>query len=265
MGAFQLFLFSTDPAVIRRAVGAGVAAVVVDWERHGKHGRQVGADTQISTDTYKDLERVRSSTDATVVCRVNAIASGPPGEIDAAIAAGADELLLPMARSVDDVQEALDLVAGRVPLGILVETRAAIESHRELARLPLARVYVGLNDLAIDRGDPNIFNAVGDGTVESLRAAFDVPFGFGGLTSPDRGRPIPSRLLVGEMARLACDFSFLRRSFHADTQERPIESEVPRILEAIDAAGGRSREAVAADRAELEVAIERWAEARAAV
>ena len=35
----------------------------------------------------------------------------------------------------------------------------------DLCRLPLTRVYVGLNDLSIDRGLANIFTSVADGTV----------------------------------------------------------------------------------------------------
>jgi len=129
---------------------------------------------------------------------------------------------------------------------------------KELARLPVSRVYVGLNDLAIERKTPNIFTAVADGTVERIRRAFPVPFGFGGLTLPDRGHPIPCRLLIGEMARLPCDFSFLRRSFHRDIQGRVLAVEIPRLLEALQQARLRSPETVARDQSDLKQAIAAW-------
>jgi len=102
-----------------------------------------------------------------------------------------------------------------------------------LARLPLTRVYLGLHDLAIERRTPNPFRAISDGIVERVRSAFQIPFGFAGLTLPDRGFPIPCRLLIAEMARLGCSFSFLRRSFLRDIVGRDPRVEIPRILEAL--------------------------------
>ncbi len=113
-------------------------------------------------------------------------------------------------------------VNGRCGVGMLLETCEAVVGAADFARLPLSRVYVGLNDLAIARRSANIFEAVADGTVDRLRPLFTVPFGFGGLTLPDAGHPIPCRLLMAEMTRLECTFSFLRRSFRRDTQGRPL-------------------------------------------
>src|SRR5205823_7797724 len=118
-------------------------------------------------------------------------------------------------------------------------------------RLPLSRVYVGLNDLAIDRGAPSIFTAVADGTVERLRGHFRAPFGFGGLTLPDRGSPIPCRLLIAEMARLDCAFSFLRRSFIRDTAGHKMQPMVSRIRTALLEASARTPAEVERDRMEF--------------
>ena len=98
----------------------------------------------------------------------------------------------------------IEAVGGRCGVGVLVETVAAVEAVEELALLPLSRVYVGLNDLSIDRGTASLFDAIADGTVERVVSAFDVPFGFGGLTEPELGDPVPCRLLIAEMARLRC-------------------------------------------------------------
>jgi hypothetical protein len=75
---------------------------------------------------------------------------------------------------------------------------------------------------------------------------------------PDRGFPIPCRLLIGEMARLECDFSCVRRSFCADVQGRELSVEVPRIQEALDSAFRRATDAIARDRDELRSAILAW-------
>lgn len=233
MGSFDLFLFSTDPDLIRPVVAGGVAGVVVDWEHIGKAERQAGFDTQINHDTLEDLRRVRACTAARVLCRINAFGPWTREEIEAAVQAGADEILLPMVRSVEEVERVLEWIRGRGGLGILIETREAVNLCERLTRLPLTRVYLGLHDLAIERRTPNPFRAISDGIVERVRSAFQIPFGFAGLTLPDRGFPIPCRLLIAEMARLGCSFSFLRRSFLRDIVGRDPRVEVPRILEAL--------------------------------
>jgi hypothetical protein len=260
MTSFSLLLFSTEPEFIAQAVRAGVEGVIVDWENIGKAKRQAFADTQINRDTREDLQRVRAASDAHLICRVNRLGESTPAEVEQAISAGADELLLPMVRSAGEVEQVLNLVDGRVELGILVETLPAIRAIKALNRLPLSRIYVGLMDLAIERGTTNIFTALADGTVESVRRAVTRPFGFGGLTLPDHGRPIPCRLLIGEMARLGCDFSFLRRSFHRDIRGRDLSIEIPRLLEAIERASSRSAETAARERDELLQAIDTLAD-----
>jgi coenzyme F420-reducing hydrogenase delta subunit len=254
-GQFQLLLFSTNTRFIARAAAAGVDGIIVDWEQRGKAARQAGADTQINRDTVDDLRRVRAATAVRLLCRINGYGATTASEVEQAIAAGADEILLPMVRTAAEVDEVLALVAGRCGVGILVETEEAVGLAPELARLPLTRAYAGLNDLAIQRGTANIFAAVADGTVERVRRAFRVPFGFGGLTRPERGWPIPCRLLIGEMARLGCDFGFLRRSFLADVAEAELEREVPRLRQALAAACERTPQQVARDQADLHARI----------
>jgi len=254
---FDLFLFSTNPREIREAVAAGITGVVVDWEQVGKADRQHHADTEINRHTVEDLRIARASTRATVVCRINPVGVTTEREIEDAIAAGADEILLPMVRSVKEVSAAVGLARDRCGVGILVETVEAVASAGELARLPLSRVYVGLNDLMIDRGHTNIFAAVLDGTIERIRSNFSVPFGFGGLTLVERGCPVPCRLLIAEMARLDCRFSFLRRSFHRDMAGHRPSDEIPRILEALTIATRRRSDEIVRDRFELTDTINR--------
>ena len=255
--AIDAFLFSTDPAFAGAAVEAGAAGVIVDWEHRGKRERQLGADTQVNTDTPADLDRIRAATAGRVLCRVNGWGPGSEREIDLAVALGADEVLLPMVRGLAEVDAALAVLDGRCGLGILVETTDAVERTEELVSRPLSRLYVGLNDLMIDRGGRNLFTPLVDGTVERVRAATParIPFGVAGLTLPDRGWPIPCRLLAGELARLDASFTFLRRSFQADVAGRDLAVELPRILASVAAARSRPSRQRAADRAELALRV----------
>ena len=235
-------------------VDAGACGVVVDWERRGKGARQAGADTQINADTPRDLAAVRAAQAGTVLCRVNRWSRWTPAEVELAVSLGADEILLPMVRRPHEVDEALEVVAGRCRLGILVETTEAVRRVDELVERPLGRIYVGLNDLMIDRGGGSLFLALVDGTVDRVAAAAagaGIAFGVAGLTLPEAGRPVPCRLLLGALARAGASFTFLRRSFWADTAGRDLAAEVPRILDAAEQANHRSAAAVAADHAEL--------------
>ncbi len=252
----DLLVFTADPVRAAAVVDAGAAGVIVDWERRGKARRQAGQDTQINEDTAADLAAVRSATSGRVLCRVNGAGPWTAQEVQLAVELGADEVLLPMVRTPADVDLALDAVAGRCGLGVLVETQAAVDCVDALAQRPLARVYLGLNDLRIDRGgaDP-LFAPLVDGTADRVRRAVDVPFGVAGLTLPDRGRPVPSRLLAGELARLGADFTFLRRSFWADTAGHDLRVAVPRIAESWAGARRRTPDRVRADRAELRAAV----------
>jgi len=228
--------------------------VVVDWERRGKRRRQAAADTQINADTPADLAAVRAATTARVLCRIDRWGPTASSQIDMAVARGADEVLLPMVRRVEVVDAALDAVAGRCGLGVLVETTDAVGQIDDLVLRPLSRVYVGLNDLMIDRGARSQFTALADGTVDRVARAVrdaELPFGVGGLTVPERGHPIPSLLVMGALARLGASFTFLRRSFYADTIGRDLAIEVPRMRAAMQAARLRDEAQVSADHAAL--------------
>jgi hypothetical protein len=257
---FQLLLFATDPDIIRIADKTGIYGYMVDLETRGKKARQTNYDTQISEATQDDLLRVRACTDRPVICRINGFHGSTADEVETVIAAGADEIFLPMVRTPEQVARTLDMIRGRCGLAILVETVEAVRLAKTLGQFPLSRVYVGLNDLAIERGLKNIFSSVSDGMVESVRSYSKVPFGFGGLTLPEFGFPIPCRLLIGEMARLDCQFTFLRRSFYRDIKGKDLNLEVPRILDALRDARTWSENELRRNQTEFAAAVAKWGE-----
>jgi len=255
----DLFLFTVDPRWGADVVAAGAAGIVVDWERRGKARRQLGEGTQINADTAEDLARMRAATDGRLLCRINGFGAWTADEIEEAVAGGADEIMLPMVRSAEDVDRTLDMVAGRCGLGILIETQDAVAQAARLASRPLSRIYVGLNDLRIDRGSLELFRPLVDGTVDDVRAAVAQPFGVGGLTLPGGGLPVSSDLLAAELVRLGADFTFLRRSFTADMTGRDPFTEVPRLLESLAALRAAEPWQVAERRAEFVSAVDHGA------
>lgn len=225
----DVVLFSHDAIYSAAAVAAGIDGVVVDWEFSGKPERQSGQDTEINRGTVEDLVAARKGADGKLICRVNNTIEGRDAECKLAIETGASEIWLPMVRSVDEIEQCLRNINGKARLGVLVETREAMQLGRELERLPLARVYVGLHDYRIDCGGKGLFDPLIDGTLDRFRSNYLGPLGFAGVTRPSGGSPVPQSLLLAAMVRLGCSFGVARRRFRADVAI----GEIQRALEQI--------------------------------
>jgi len=93
--------------------------------------------------------------------------------------------------------------------------------------------------------------------MQNLRARCqERAFGFGGLTLPGYGDPLPGRSLYSEMARLDCRFTFLRRSFYRDLNGMDL-AEAFHIMQAkISRYCNRSADESAQDTAEVVSAIQ---------
>lgn len=223
-------LFFNGAGLAERAWRAGVRHFIVDWESKGKAERQRGFDTQINEHGVAELRALRNAVGGAVSCRLNELGPWTASEIEHAVAAGATTLFLPMVTGPGQVEAFLRRVDGRAGAAILVETPQACACARDLADFPLSMVYVGLNDLAIARGSHSIFAALVDGTVDRVREAFSRPaFGVAGITRLDAGVPIPFTLLLAELERLDCRFTFARRSFERDFANRDIATELLKI------------------------------------
>jgi citrate lyase beta subunit len=257
-GQLELFVFTVDPGMAGVARDAGIDALVVDWEWRGKCERQEGADTEVNRDTPEHLAALASFSPMRRVCRLNAFGPWTAAEVELAVGHGATDVLLPMVESAFEVEAFLSFLDGRARAGILVETDQACRRAEELARLPVDLVYVGLNDLAVERRSSALFLPLVDGTAERLRQVFSgCAFGLAGLTVLDAGHPVPCRRLIEEMARLGCDFTFLRRSFRRDVAGRDVAREVARLRSAWERLRLRDAAAVEAAHGELRCCLER--------
>jgi len=257
---FELLFFSIDSALVENAVQAGVDGVMVDWENQGKKTRQLNFDTQINHNTYDDLVRIREIVPAgMLLCRINGFSGDNTfREIDLAARGGADELFVPMVNRPEEVETILKYCNDAIPVSILIETKEALNWIKEFAGLPLKRVYVGLNDLHIQQGSPNIFYPLMDHTISDIRSAFDIPVGVGGVTYPLSGLPIASSYLIKEYARLRVNFSFLRRTFIKDCSTYDMAWMVGEIKSAYRQARLRSPEEEARDLLEFRQQVSRW-------
>lgn len=247
----EILLFTHDTNYAAAATAAGISAVVVDWEWTGKSARQSGWNTEINQGTEADLIAMRRVVAGKLICRINNHPTLRIAELRRAAQLGANEVLLPMVRSVTEVEECLAALPNDCSLGILAETAEALALAEQWARLPLSRVYLGLNDLQIDTGRKTLFEPLADGSVETFRERYGGPFGFAGVTRPDLGSPVPCRLLLAEMARQSCSFAVARRSFRADIELGAIPEAVRDIRGEYAKLSRRHKGQVAADRENL--------------
>lgn len=244
----DVLLFTFDSEYGAAAINSGIAGVVVDWEWHGKSLRQAGADTEISRGTEADLARMRSAVRGRVICRINNEAATRLAETRRAIDLGADEIWLPMVRSIAEVEDCLNATSGKADLGVLVETREALDLGAQLSDLALSGVFIGLHDLRLDLQGAGLFDPLLNGAVDSFRAAYRGRLGVAGITHPDAGHPIPQRLLLAEMSRLHCAFGIARRSFRADVPPERIAATLVAINAEMDRLAGRDKAEIDDDR-----------------
>ena len=225
---------TNDPRVARIAVDAGVDRIFIDMEVLGKAERQGHVDSVKSHHVPEDIRRVRAAIGdcAEILARVNPCNPNTQAEIDAAIANGADIVMLPMWKTARDVQAFLACVGGRARTMPLLETREAAAALPEALRLGgVDEWFIGLNDLHLSYGRKFMFELLADGTVDHLCAQMrrsGASYGFGGVARPGTGT-LPAESILGEHYRLGSQSVILSRSF-CDTAKVTDYDEIERIF-----------------------------------
>ncbi len=219
----KLMYITNRPEVAKIAEAAGVDRIFVDMEYIGKSIRQGGMDTVQSHHGIEDIRCVRAAvSSAQVLVRINPIHdataeySSSEEEIDAAIAAGADVLMLPYFKTSDEVRRFIRAANHRVTTMLLVETAEAADALEDILNVPgIDEVHIGLNDLSLSYGLKFMFQLLADGTVERLCSVIrskGLSYGFGGIAALGAGA-LPAELIIREHYRLGSTCAILSRSF----------------------------------------------------
>lgn len=214
---------TNKPAVAKIAEASGVDWIFLDMEFIGKDSRQGGLDTVQNHHTVKDVQNIKAAVKkAKVLVRVNPIHEALPDypsskdEIDATIAAGADILMLPFFKTVEEVKTFIKLVDGRAKTLLLMETVEAANLVDEILEVPgIDMIHLGLNDMHLELGMKFMFELLANGTVEKLGnkiKAKGIPFGFGGIATLDGGA-LPGSMVLKEHVRLGSSMVIVSRSF----------------------------------------------------
>lgn len=221
--ALKLMYITNNPNIARIAEDAGVDRIFVDMEYIGKAARQGGMDTVQSHHTIDDVRSVRKViSKADVMVRINPIHeasseySSSEKEINDAIDAGADILMLPYFKTVEEVKMFLRYVHNRVRTLLLLETPEAVNVIDEILLLEgIDEIHIGLNDLSLGYGKKFMFELLADGTVEELCVKFKlkgIPYGFGGIAAIGKGE-LPAEYIIKEHYRLGSTCAILSRCF----------------------------------------------------
>lgn len=215
--SLKLIYITNNPSVALIAEKNGVDRIMVDLETLGKEERQKNMNTVKSHHTVTDVATISNLlTKSEMLVRINPWNETSVSEIEAVISAGADRIMLPMWKTVSEVNSFLEAVNGRVRTTLLLETKEAVEIVDDVLENPMIDdIHIGLNDLHLSYGLAFMFELLSNGVVESLCRKFKakgIPYGFGGIARIGEGM-LPAERIIMEHYRLGSTRAILSRSF----------------------------------------------------
>ena len=230
--SLTLMYITNEPDVAQIAERAGVDRIFIDLETIGKEERQHDLDTVKSCHRISDIGEIKARLrNAELIVRVNKIHPGSAAEINEVIRQGADIVMLPYFKSVEEVKIFLDAAAGRVKTNLLVETPEAVEHLDQILDLDgINEIHVGINDLHLGYHRKFMFELLADGTVEKICEKAknrELKYGFGGIARIGYGA-LPAERILREHYRLGfTDRDEISRIFSKGiTDIRILEKEV---------------------------------------
>ena len=230
--SLTLMYITNNPKVVSIAQEAGVDRIWVDMEWIGKEERQAGMNTVKSHHTIQDIINLRPIVKtSTLMARINPIHKATKEycdskeEIEDTIKAGAEIIMLPMFKTVSEVDRFVNYVSGRARTQLLLETKEADQIIDKILEVPgVDEIYIGLNDLHLSYGQKFMFEPLCDGKVDHLAEKFhakDIKFGFGGIARLGKGL-LPAEYVIAEHYKLGSTAAILSRSFcDANNVENP--------------------------------------------
>lgn len=234
--ALTLMYITNNPITAQIAQEAGVDRIWVDMEYIGKSERQGGMDTVQNHHTIADIQRLRPVvTEAELLVRVNPLHgatneySDSSDEINQVIKAGADVIMLPMFKTVEEVKKFVEIVNGRIKIQLLLETAEAVENIDSILDVVgIDEIHIGLNDLHLAYHKKFMFELLCDNTVSDLCKKFKrkgIKYGFGGIARVGYGT-LPAEYIIAEHYHLGSTAAILSRGFcDANRVKNPIDVE----------------------------------------
>ena len=173
--AMKLMYITNDREVALIAEKYGVDRIWVDLETLGKEERQHGMNTVKSNHAIEDVKKIKSVlTTSELLVRINGWNKNSEEEIEKVIDGGADVIMLPMWKSVEEVGAFLKAVNKRAKTVLLLETAEAEQClDTVLEKYRPDEIHIGLNDLHLSYGLTFMFELLANGTVERICKKLD--------------------------------------------------------------------------------------------
>lgn len=229
----KLMYITNDLEIALIAQRYGVDRIWIDLETLGKEDRQKDQNTVKSHHTIDDIKKLAPYlTMSEILVRINHWHEGSQREIDDVINAGADIIMLPYWKTVEEVQSFIRAVSGRCKTMLLLETKEAEECLDEILDISgVDEIHIGLNDLHLSYGLTFMFELLTNGTVERICkkiATKGIPYGFGGIAKIGDGA-IPAERIILEHYRLGSTRAILSRTFCDNAKIESID-EIERVF-----------------------------------
>ncbi|WP_410222091.1 aldolase/citrate lyase family protein [Pedobacter sp.] len=214
----------------------GVERIFIDLETLGKTERQGHLDTVISLHhSIADISKVKAVLNKSLLLvRTNPIHSGSQKEIDQIVNEGADIVMLPYFKTVQEVQKFIKIVNKRAKVCLLIETpEALVRIDDILAVEGIDEVHIGLNDLHLGLNLQFMFELLSCGLVDYMVQKIKqkkIRFGIGGIASLSGGK-ISGKEVLAEHVRLGSSMVILSRTFvkQFDNDIENLEKEINAI------------------------------------
>lgn len=222
MKNINLWLITNKPDIAIFAVNNGVDRIFVDLELIGKTERQGHLNTVISHHTIEDVKEIRNAIPkGRLLVRSNPIHPEIRKEIDQIIDFGADVIMLPMWKTMQDVELFVNCVSGRAKICLLAETSESLTLLPNLCKAKeINEFHIGLNDLHLALHKKFMFEILADGLIEEVTQCLrdnNKTFGIGGLARIGEGL-VPPEVILSEHVRLGSSAAILSRTFHRNAQ-----------------------------------------------
>ena len=152
-----LSLLTNKKSLIKHSIECGVDRIMIDLEFIGKKERQSGKNLFQSTHKLSDIKKINN--DITLIVRVNSINPKSKKEIDEVIDFGANIIMLPFFKTLDEVNQFIKYVNGRAKISLLIETKESLYLINELVKInEIDEFHIGLNDLCLSFNKKNWCN-----------------------------------------------------------------------------------------------------------
>ena len=263
-------LITNKPELAKLAYRGGVSRLFVDWEIHNKQERQGHLDTVISQHSYEDAVSIRQAVpDAELLIRLNPFHDGTEKEVEQALAAGADLIMLPMFTELEEISSLCEMVNGRAGVVPLIETAEALEMVESIAEIDgVYELYVGLNDLHRALNMKFMFEPVANGLLDRVAKVAKenkLRFGFGGIARLDEGL-VTGKMVLAEHLHLGSSAVILSRTFYRDDENGlqnagyAFTTELEKLKKSENELSQRSADQINKDQQEFQLAVKSVAE-----